>query len=230
MKLLNAQAIEKLVTNSGHALDVHSVFATIQGEGPFVGTPAIFVRLAGCNLCCPACDTDYTSTRERKSINPLLAEVEALAGATIKLVVITGGEPFRQNISFFVSELLSSGFTVQIETNGTLPLHLPSHQNVHVVVSPKTGKVDDSIWQRAQTAKYVLSADSIDPLDGLPRLVLGHTAHPRVARPPAKWPGQVYVQPADEENYTANLTAAIASVGRFGYRLSLQLHKIIGLP
>ena len=57
---INSQAIEKSAHYTTRSYDVHSIFPTIQGEGPFVGQPAIFIRLAGCNLQCPACDTDYT--------------------------------------------------------------------------------------------------------------------------------------------------------------------------
>lgn len=228
MKLLNAQAIEKIDTSD--ELDVHSVFATIQGEGPFVGMPAVFVRLAGCNLQCPFCDTEYTTGRHRLSAVDLAAQVQAQANATTRLVVITGGEPLRQRIHHVVKLLKDLGFLVQIETNGTLTPFWIAPLGVSIVVSPKTGFVHPAIWEHAAAVKYVLSAGAIDPRDGLPTYVLGHSANPRVARPPSDWSGAIYVQPADDEHYTQNLAAAIASVGRHGYRLSLQTHKLIGLP
>jgi 7-carboxy-7-deazaguanine synthase len=228
MKLLNSQAIEKF--DASDNLDVHSVFATIQGEGPFVGMPAVFVRLAGCNLQCPLCDTDYTTDRRRVSPRELALEVDAKASPGIRLVVITGGEPFRQRLFELARILTSLSYLVQIETNGTLPAHSLEPLNVHIVVSPKSGRVNPSVWAQASSVKYVLSAGSIASDDGLPILALGHTAYPRVARPPEDWRGAIYVQPADDEHYDANLAAAISSAGRFGYRLSLQTHKLIGLP
>lgn len=104
-------------------LDVHSIFRTLQGEGPFTGHSAIFIRLAGCNLQCPACDTDYTSKRSLMSVQTIIDKVNTLKiGQTIQLIVITGGEPLRQNISDLCILLYQAHYTVQIETNGTLGL------------------------------------------------------------------------------------------------------------
>ena len=99
--LLNIQPIEKLAHPVDGKLDVHSIFFTIQGEGPFTGHPAIFIRLAGCNLQCPKCDTDYTSKRSRMLYQDILGEVRRLTPKTHKnrtLIVITGGEPLRQDL------------------------------------------------------------------------------------------------------------------------------------
>ena len=225
-RLANQQPIEKYDRTSGQFLDVYSIFPTIQGEGPFVGCPALFIRLAGCNLQCPQCDTDYTVGRQPRSVDDIALEARE---SGLPLVVITGGEPFRQNLDFLLPVLLLS-HTVQIETNGTLPVSWTC-DDVHIVVSPKTGKVDASIWRAARYAKYVLDARSVDSNDGLPLRVLGHTANPRVARPPDGWDGVVYVQPADNDRNEDNLQAAIASVQRFpNYRLCLQTHKLLGLP
>ena len=60
----NTQPAEKQVKSSGLILAINSIFYTIQGEGPFAGSPAVFVRLAGCNLQCPMCDTEYTSRQQ----------------------------------------------------------------------------------------------------------------------------------------------------------------------
>src|SRR5574343_1826946 len=83
-------------------LEVHSIFSTIQGEGPFCGRPAVFVRLAGCNLQCPGCDTDYTQNRARLDYEIILSIIRdqlALTASKANLIVVTGGEPFRQNIA-----------------------------------------------------------------------------------------------------------------------------------
>lgn len=231
--MINIQPIEKIDQREDSSLDVHSVFHTIQGEGPLTGHPAIFVRLAGCNLQCPMCDTEYTAKRQRMSPEEVLRHVRKLHPGP-RLVVITGGEPFRQNITLLVLLLLDEDYQVQIETNGTLPPPegLPGFEaNVWVVCSPKTGKVHPLTAERAVAWKYVLRADSVDPSDGLPLRALDHTAHPRVARPPEGFPvGAVYVQPADEQKVMSNIanrTACIRTCMTHGYTMQLQVHKLL---
>lgn len=114
----NTQPREKQHLASPDLLDVIDVWNTIQGEGPFAGCPATFVRLAGCNLKCTLCDTDYTSKRRVMSLLELVTWIRTLCASD--LVVITGGEPFRQNVNKLVEVLLGYGYKVQVETNGTL--------------------------------------------------------------------------------------------------------------
>jgi organic radical activating enzyme len=231
---LNSQPIEKADLREDSTLDVHSVFYTIQGEGPLTGHPAVFVRLAGCNLQCPLCDTDYTSTRRRMAPEALTREVRA-AHPGPRLVVITGGEPFRQDITLFVLLLLDEGYQVQIETNGTLPPPpgLPgSEQNVWLVCSPKSGKVHPRTAERANAWTYVLQHGSMAD-DGLPVMALAHPCHPRLQRPPVDFPiGAVYLQPADVQDEKFNSLhrqAAVQSCLKNGYTLQLQIHKLLGL-
>ena len=75
---INIQPIEKRELSVDGSVQVHSIFYTLQGEGPFSGQPAVFVRLAGCNLQCPACDTDYTS---RRTPMPVAAILDAVRDA-----------------------------------------------------------------------------------------------------------------------------------------------------
>src|SRR4051812_43477144 len=114
---LNVQEIEKPEhDHHGNTLEVIQVFDTWQGEGPFAGTPAVFIRLAGCNLQCSFCDTLYTGlTRQVVQIYTLLAQVQSFRKKG--LVVLTGGEPFRQNIGPLCRTLITHGYFVQIETN-----------------------------------------------------------------------------------------------------------------
>jgi 7-carboxy-7-deazaguanine synthase len=230
---INTQPIEKRSISNGHTLAVHSIFYTIQGEGPFTGYPAIFVRLAGCNLQCPGCDTDYTSVREIMSVADILFDISMLADAAIirkfkALVVITGGEPFRQNLTELTNLLLTQGFRVQVETNGTLSPSIGLSKDVTVVCSPKTGKIHSEILHRADYFKYVMSANSV-AVDGLPILALNHTASPCVGRPVGVLK-PIYLQPMDEQDpvqNALNLAAVKESCLKFGYILQLQIHKII---
>jgi organic radical activating enzyme len=230
--LPNTQPIEKADHAGDHSVDIHSIFYTIQGEGPLTGHPAIFVRLAGCNLQCPQCDTDYTSKRQRMSPEAVVQEVQRKHPGP-RLVVITGGEPFRQAIGLLTQLLEDTGYQIQIETNGTLPPPAGLASSTWVVVSPKAGKVHPATAAIAVAWKYVMNWDSYDPEDGLPIRALDHSVGNRVARPPEDFPiGAIYIQPADRQNPAANAAnqrAVQKSCLRHGYTLQLQLHKILGV-
>lgn len=244
MQQVNFQPISKIERGSNDSLQIHSLFFTIQGEGPNVGKPAVFVRLGGCNLQCPGCDTEYTAGSAYERIDSIVTRVGMAFGdyKGERLVVITGGEPLRQDIVPFINLLFSQGpqWQVQIETNGTLPLADISGlckrawQKLQIVVSPKAGKVSANLHPFIVAYKYVLDANHIDESDGLPESVLGMPAAP--ARPFPDYEHEVYVQPADEGDdqisnarNSANTKAAIDSAMKFGYRLCLQTHKIVGL-
>lgn len=222
---MNQQPIEKQITDSDQ-LDVVNVWKTIQGEGPFAGTPAVFVRLAGCNLQCSLCDTDYTS--DRHLITPDQLEWKIRAFDT-RLVVFTGGEPFRQPLRVITNRLIAHMALVQIETNGTLYQELSWYRDrdLTVVCSPKTPTLNRQLIPHITAYKYVLQAGHVAD-DGLPSSSMGDDV--AIARPPAG--AQVFIQPLDEgipDNNKRNLDAAVASCMKHGYRLSYQLHKLIGV-
>jgi 7-carboxy-7-deazaguanine synthase len=252
----NLQVVEKKVEREDGSIEiVGAPFLTIQGEGPFVGEPAIFVRLAGCDLQCPECDTNYTSDRRLLSALELVSAIETEAAPLIKkvkvyrnvdtklawqggswkypLVVITGGEPFRQTCGPLVKALLGASYRVQFETNGTLfdSSLIGWYKHCTVVCSPKAGKIDDYLSRVITHYKYVVQHGRVDPDDGLPTDVLGSGVKP--ARPWKYSTCPIYVQPADEQDALlneANLQTALQSCMKFGYTLSVQVHKIIGLP
>lgn len=225
-------------------VEVQEVFETIQGEGPDAGTPATFIRLYGCHLHCYFCDTDFMSARTPHTVDQLCAKC---THALNQLVVLTGGEPMRQNIAPLVKALLLRGHRVQIETAGSFWFRnlspddltrLVFHPHLSFVVSPKTPAVHKSIARKATAWKYVVSASGKrDPYDGLPVVNYqereGGTEH-KLARPPVSTPPrEVFVQPMDELNAQKNadnraLCADLAMT--YGYRVSLQQHKLLGLP
>ncbi len=224
--------------NANGAVHLHSYFPTIQGEGPLCGERALFFRLNGCNLRCPGCDTEYTGTDIFVAPEFFVTTAKELEWQHGALVVITGGEPFRQNIAPAVRRLLEAGYQVQIETNGVLWLddiqdvvyHYGMHNRFQIVCSPKTHAIHQRMRDCATAFKYVLRHGEVSEDDGLPLRALGHKATPHVARPR---PGAlVYVQPMDEGNAEANylnLQAAIQSCMKYGYRLQIQVHKIINM-
>lgn len=230
----NSQSVEKYVATktSGAYLDVHSVFYTIQGEGPYSGHPAVFIRLAGCNLQCPGCDTDYTSTREETNVYHIAERVQTFGNADKQpIVVITGGEPFRQNITPLVNCLIDLGYTVQIETNGTLPPPKGLHLAARIVVSPKTGKINSATELRAMAFKYVARGGNLLS-DGLPDNALFNAAVPFLARPSVGSKKPIYLQPMDEQDPAANeynTKKVVDSCMKHGYRLCIQTHKIVGV-
>jgi 7-carboxy-7-deazaguanine synthase len=226
---MNNQPIEKLALDPDGVLDVHSIFLTIQGEGPFAGRRAIFVRLAGCNLICPMCDTDYTSTREKVTPGELVDRLKKIRRPG-HLIVITGGEPFRQNLRPAIELMLRVGYDVQIETNGTLYQPLP-YDWITIVCSPKTGNIHKHLLPHLSALKYVVAAGK-EGDDGLPLEALGNAATPFLARPSADFAGPIYIQPEDSKEpaaNSANLTAAINCALDNDYTLGIQLHKHLNM-
>jgi 7-carboxy-7-deazaguanine synthase len=113
------------------------IYKSVQGESSFAGLPCIFVRLAGCNLRCSWCDSEYTFTGGRKvSLNDVMTEVKKLAPVT--LVEITGGEPMLQEreVVPLMERLLTEGYEVLIETSGERPL-VAVPTSVHKIVDVK---------------------------------------------------------------------------------------------
>ncbi len=219
-------------TGDGTRLWIQEVFYTLQGEGPFAGDPAVFVRTAGCNIRCFWCDTDFESSTWHPDLPALIEAIEAARPAHCDLIVLTGGEPFRQTIAPLVHQLLARGLRVQIETNGTLWVPLAIDDRLTIVCSPKTKQLHDAILPRITAYKYVLAADEIDPGDGLPMLSTQKAGQPaRLFRPPPH--ARVFVMPRDDGDPVANgahrATAAAVAM-RHGYRLCLQLHKLLDLP
>lgn len=236
---LNQQPVEKPDLRDDHTLDVHSIFYTLQGEGPFAGQRSVFVRLAGCNLQCPGCDTEYTEGRQRLSTDTVGQMIRAVTPSLygrVKLVVITGGEPFRQNLFPLVRDLALMGCVVQVETNGVLApstgLETMIALGLKVVVSPKTSHIHPTWGKHAAAFKYVLQEGNVDEEDLLPLQALMHKATPRVARPPDFYQGPIYVNPMDEkdpERNRANLQLVARAALRHGYIAGVQMHKYMEL-
>jgi organic radical activating enzyme len=180
----------------------------VQGEGTWTGTPAAFVRLAGCNLACAFCDTDY-SLKFLASSEQIVERVRAEAGAC-PMVVLTGGEPLAQSATpALIDALRADGRRVHVESNGTIDVALPA--GVWLTISPKE-RLHPAMAARANEVKLIV--------DG---------------RVPVEWLAffgtdvPVFLQP--EGNKPANVALAVEAAKRdpSRYRLSLQTHKLIGV-
>src|SRR6185437_7213859 len=113
------------------------IYKSIQGESSFAGRPCIFVRLAGCNLRCSWCDSEYTFTGGYKlSEDEVMAEIEKLA--PVMLVEFTGGEPLLQEreVVPLMERLLGSGYELMIETSGERPVETVP-KAVHKIIDVK---------------------------------------------------------------------------------------------
>ena len=206
---------------------VKECFLTLQGEGVQAGSRAVFLRFAGCNLWsgleqdrasadCRFCDTDFVGTDGEgggKFADPetLAAHVERLwdGGDERRLVVVTGGEPMLQLDGRLVGALHARGFRIAAETNGTLPA-APGLD--WICVSPKAGT--EVVQRSGNELKLVWPQAGIDPAE-LEGWAFDH----------------FLVQPMDCADRQPALAAAIEFVmANPRWELSLQSHKLVGLP
>lgn len=231
------------VRDEGRVLWVQEIFPTIQGEGPLSGTPALFIRLSGCNLACHFCDTDFESSTASYLLSEIVEIVEA-AEVNSDLVVLTGGEPMRQNILPLVSNLVARGYRVQIETAGTLwvpglEVHVENGR-LSIVCSPKTPVVTARVEALCSAWKYIVrTRDNRSASDGLPITSTQEEGRrSELFRPARMCAANVWLQPCEE--YTGartpdpvatrrNVDLTVALCLKHGYRLSYQLHKALGL-
>jgi 7-carboxy-7-deazaguanine synthase len=118
-------------------LNVSEIFFSIQGESTYAGLPSIFIRLAGCNLSCSWCDTEYareSGKGHELTIDEIMAEIGKFP---CRLVEVTGGEPLQQEGAIKLLErLLASGYEVLLETNGTIDLR-PVNREVRKIIDIK---------------------------------------------------------------------------------------------
>lgn len=204
---------------------VKEIFLTLQGEGMQAGRRAVFLRMSGCNLwsgrdrdraaaSCRFCDTDFVGTDGvnggRYDAAALAARVDALWGeGERRLVVVTGGEPLLQLDPELIDALHARGFEIALETNGTMAA--PPGID-WICVSPKAGT---QLTQRSgDELKLVWPQPEVDTA-ALERLDFRH----------------FLIQPMDCAEREAALAASIAFVmANPRWKLSLQTHKMLGLP
>lgn len=231
------------------ALLVNSIFYTIQGEGPDAGRPAVFVRLAKCNLRCYFCDTEFeqgTLMSDEHVMQAIRKEAAKGPGTVKPLVVVTGGEPLLQNNLHALGHLLAmGGWELAIETAGTVlaPLLRETVARVmtRVVCSPKTPQISKVLEPYIDCFKYVVAEGRVDEEDGLPNCSTQwerDTPESPTYKKSSIYRQErrlkpIYISPMDEgepdkNNRNRELAAQICM--KHGYRLSLQMHKLVGVP
>lgn len=204
---------------------VKEIFLTLQGEGIQAGRRAVFLRFAGCNLwsgrerdradaLCTFCDTDFVGTDGvnggRYDAATLAARVSGIWGeGQRRLVIVTGGEPLLQLDAILIDALHAHGFEIAVETNGTIAA--PDGID-WICVSPKAGT--NVVQRSGNELKLVWPQPAIDPAELL------------------RWDfGAFLIQPMDCAERDEAVAASIDFVMRNPrWRLSLQAHKLLGLP
>lgn len=180
-------------------MKVNEIFYSLQGEGYHTGTPAVFLRLSGCNLRCPFCDTDHSGGTEMAHGEIL----ERVLRYPSRHIVITGGEPSLQIDSYLVEILHSAGFYIQIETNGTRPI--PEDID-WVTCSPKEeGTV---VLDRIDELKVVYTGQDVE------EIASRHAAT------------HYFLQPCSGANIAGTVDYILRNPH---WRLSLQTHKLIDI-
>ena len=186
---------------------INEIFYSLQGEGFWTGTPIVFVRMSGCNLRCPFCDTDHVRFREMDEVQ-IVAEILRIA-PNCRRVCITGGEPSLQ-LDLPLSEALHrAGFRIHVETNGTRPL--PEGMD-WVTLSPKADVPDlvgngTVVLEKADEIKVVYLGNDVE----------------RWASFPATWH---FLQPCSCSNTRETVDYILSHPG---WRLSLQTHKYLNI-
>ena len=192
---------------------VNEIFYSLQGEGFWTGTPMVFLRLSGCNLKCPFCDTEHGSFREMTA-EEIVREMQAYGCGR---ACVTGGEPSLQLDKELVDALHDAGFRIHVETNGTRPL--PEGVD-WVTLSPKT----DVPGLKGDGTVVLEKADEV-------KVVYAGGVDEKWAAFPAEWH---FLQPCDvgdPEKNRAILAETIDHVRRNPlWRLSLQTQKLMNSP
>jgi 7-carboxy-7-deazaguanine synthase len=218
---------------------INEIFETLQGEGTFTGVPSIFIRLQGCPVGCPWCDTQHTwETRaeDEVSVATMMAKTDATSqwaamsasdivaeiskqGYQAKHVVITGGEPAMFDLLALANALEAQGLQLQIETSGTFELKVT--EGTWVTVSPKLDMpggylVRADAMARANEIKHPIAMQKhIDALDAL------------LAHNPVRDDVQICLQPISQRPRATEL-AMQTCIAR-NWRLSVQLHKYLNI-
>lgn len=203
-------------------LKVNEIFRSIQGEGIRLGCRTIFVRLTGCNLRCPFCDTQYAFDRGKDmSIDDIMEAVNRI-GIEGDWVCITGGEPTIQNIDPLIKALHDQKYNVSLETNGSsVNTKIFVERVDFLTISPKPDNLDNfyiSKLNLANELKFVITCK--DDLEWMQDFFRGFMA--------ITWKIPIFLQPCDNNKKVALLIMDYLR-DHPHFRLGVQLHKVYGV-
>lgn len=223
---------------------IAEVFSSLQGEGNFVGYPMAFIRFAGCNVGKPLeagrplyplytrcqaavgasfiCDTNYQAST-RMGVSEL---IDFVKGQPAKAVCLTGGEPLLHDLSPLVERLKKEGYTIHLETSGTLPI--PRRVFSWVACSPKLGFLGENV---GTPDEYKFLIEATTPLDAVDKWLMEHLHWEEESLDDPVHPF-IYLQPINGLS-----TLDMKSIQRcreiqerhHSWPLSVQLHKVLGV-
>jgi 7-carboxy-7-deazaguanine synthase len=203
-------------------MKVCEIFKSIQGESSHAGWPSVFVRFTGCNLRCVYCDTRYAYEEGFEiSESDLFGRVESFE---LRAVTITGGEPLLQKeVIPFSDILISQGYTVLLETNGTQDISRLDRRIIKIldIKCPDSGSSESTRWEnlglleKKDEVKFVIS--SRDDFEWTKRVITQHSLPERTTINLS--PAFGYLEPQHLAEWILEDNLAV--------RLNLQLHKYI---
>lgn len=191
-------------TSAERIYRVNEIFYSLQGEGFHTGRPAVFLRFSGCNRSCPFCDTQHQSATQMSAADI----IGTVSRWPARFIVVTGGEPLMQLDDTLIRALHDAGFTIAVETNGSLP----APEGIDwITCSPK-----EEPWrlQRCDELKVLFTDEAaIERADSS----FEATHH--------------FIQPLyDAATGTTNAPEAIDYIKRHPrWRLSLQTHRLLNI-
>lgn len=191
---------------------VNEMFESIQGEGYYAGEPVIFIRLAGCSMGCEWCDTKYCQEVHYKlTAEQILQHIEK--NFVKKRIVISGGEPFEQNLDDLVRALAEKHYSISIETNGAEDIDDFVKASSWITVSPKKHVLESSL-RKADEIKLVISNEM--DIDRAKR-IMSHYSN-----------ANFYLQPESGKEEATNL-CVYTCIQDPRFKLSVQVHKLIDI-
>jgi 7-carboxy-7-deazaguanine synthase len=195
---------------------IAEIFETIQGEATFTGTPAVFIRLQGCDVGCPWCDTKYSWPQEAATATlSVSAIIERVLAYQSIHTVITGGEPCQYDLMPLISALRAELRFVQVETSGTYPIAIEKESGIWITVSPKINMKKPFIMESIEKADEIkFPVGKLKDIDNLLTLKITNKL--------------TWLQPLSLNDSATKICMETAI--RYGFKVSFQVHRLIGIP